>query len=77
MYKLQEIFKNMFLVLLVYFTYQNVNILFNHILGKPMETVLIPGEPFGFATLYLLYYYVLTGIGDTIREARQKGDVGN
>ena len=42
-----------------------------------METVLIPGEPFGFATLYLLYYYVLTGIGDTIREARQKGDVGN
>ena len=76
-YKLQEIFKSMFLVLLVYFTYQNVNILLNHMFGNPIETILIPGEPFGFATLYLLYYCMLTGIADTIREARQKGGVGN
>lgn len=66
--KLQEIFKSLFLVCLVYFTYQNGNLLINRVLDLPAETILIPGEPIGFATLYLLYYQLITGLADTIRE---------
>lgn len=73
MYRLAEIFKNMILVGLVYLTYQGVNLLLNQIGGLPADTILIPGEPFGFATLYILYYYVVTGLADTIREAGGKG----
>ncbi|MBS6643464.1 MAG: hypothetical protein KH366_07775 [Clostridiaceae bacterium] len=71
--KLAEIFKNMFTVGIVYLTYQGFNMLLNQILGLPVDTILIPGEPFGFATLYLIYYQVLSGLADTVREARQKG----
>lgn len=71
--KLTEIFKNIFLVSIVYLTYQGVNLLINQMGGLPAETVVIPGEPFGFATLYIIYYYMLLGLSDTIREARQKG----
>lgn len=73
LYRLAEIFKSMFLVAVVYLTYQGVNLLLNQIGGLPADTILIPGEPFGFATLYLIYYYVLSGLADTVREAKQKG----
>ncbi len=72
-YKLFEIFKSMLLVWMVYLTYQGVNMLINQATGLPIETVVIPGEPFGFATLYLMYHAVLTGLADTIRAANQKG----
>ncbi len=71
-YRLAEIFKSMFLTAMVYFTYQNVNLLIVSIWDLPGETVVIPGEPFGFATLYVVYYYMLQGIVDTIRNARGK-----
>lgn len=73
MYRLAEIFKSMLLVGLVYLTYQGVNLLLNQILGLPADRILIPGEPFGFATLYLIYYKVLEGLMDTVREAGLKG----
>ena len=63
----------MILVGLVYLTYQGFNLLLNQICGLPAETVLIPGEPFGFATLYLIYYQMVSGLADTVREARGKG----
>lgn len=71
--KLTEIFKNMFLVGLVYLTYQGINQLLNRMCGLPMDTVLIPGEPFGFATLYLIYYQMLAGLKDNIQAASMKG----
>lgn len=70
---LTEIFRNIFLVIIVYLTYQGGNLLINQIGQLPAETILIPGEPFGFATLYSIYYYMLLGLADTIREARKKG----
>ncbi len=72
-YRLAEIFKSMILVGLVYLTYQGFNLLLNQICGLPADTVLIPGEPFGFATLYLIYYQMVSGLADTVREARGKG----
>lgn len=75
-YRLGEIFKNILLAAMVYFTYQNVNLLIVGIRGLPRETVVIPGEPFGFATLYAVYYYMLQGLGDTIRNARGKDGGG-
>jgi len=71
-YKLAEIFKNMVIVWLVYLTYQNVNVMLNRLGQLPEETVLIPGEPFGFATLYLLYYQLLSGLVDTVRRALEQ-----
>ncbi len=65
-FKLREIFKSMVLVAMVYWTYQNVNLLLAGVQGLPEETVTIPGEPFGFATLYLLYYAAVSGLWDTI-----------
>ena len=71
--KLAEIFKNIFLVALVYLTYQGINLLFNQMRGLSMDTVSVPGEPFGFATLYLLYYQVVMGLKDTIVQAQKGG----
>lgn len=73
-YRLWEIFKSIGLTALVYFTYQNVNLLIVSIRQLPEQTIVIPGEPFGFATLYVVYYYMLQGVADTIR--RSAGDHG-
>ncbi len=40
-----EIAASMITVILVYLTYQNLNLLLNQMLELPVETVLIPGEP--------------------------------
>lgn len=70
--KLTEIFKNLVLVILVYLTYQCINMFLVQGLGLTEGTVVLAGEPFGFATIYLIYYHVLTGLIDTIDMARQK-----
>lgn len=70
-YKLVEIFKNMLIVWLVYMTYQNINLLINQIWHLPEGTILIPGEPFGFATLYMLYHQLLRGLGNTVEAAME------
>lgn len=69
--KLGEIFKALLLVFLVYMTYQSVNLLLERLLGLPAGTVTIPGEPFGFATLYLLFFHILTGLTDSVRKERE------
>lgn len=73
-YKLAEIFKSMVIVWLVYMTYQNVNEFLNQVRQLPEGTILVPGEPFGFATLYLIYHQVLVGLADTIQAARERNE---
>lgn len=75
-YNLSEIFKSIFLVWLVYVTYQGTNLLLNHICGFPADTMMIPGEPFGFATLCLIYYQMLTGLVERIRDEKRKENHG-
>ena len=70
--KLAEIFKNLVLVFLVYMTYQSVNMLLEELFHLREGTVTIPGEPIGFAAVYTIYYYLLTGLMDTVAEARKK-----
>lgn len=73
--KLAEIFKNLIIVILVYLTYQCVNMVLVQGLELVEGTVVLPGEPFGFATIYLIYYHVLSGLIDTIDMAvHKKGD---
>ncbi len=67
-----EIAASMITVILVYLTYQNLNLLLNQMLELPVETVLIPGEPFGFATLYLLFYTVLSELAAKLRDRKEK-----
>lgn len=69
---LVEIAASMITVILVYLTYQNLNLLLNQMLELPVETVLIPGEPFGFATLYLLFYTVLSELAAKLRDRKEK-----
>ncbi len=71
-FKLAEIFKNLVLVFLVYMTYQSVNMLLEELFHLPEGTVTLPGEPIGFAAVYTIYYYLLTGLMDTVAEARKK-----
>ena len=40
------------------------------ILGLSPETVVVAGEPFGFATLYTLFYSAITGLTDKLRAIR-------
>jgi hypothetical protein len=70
--KLAEILKNMVLVFLVYVTYQSVNMLLERLLNLPEGTVTIPGEPIGFALIYTIFYYLVTGLMDTVAEMRKK-----
>lgn len=69
---LVEIAASMITVILVYLTYQNLNLLLNQMLELPVETVLIPGEPFGFATLYLLFYTALSELTAKLRDRKKK-----
>lgn len=59
---LGEIGLSMLVVILVYLCYQNINQLIVALFGLEQGTVSIPGEPFGFATLYTLFYSVATGL---------------
>lgn len=72
---LLEIGKSLLVVVLIYLTYQGVNELLVKALERPEGTVLIPGEPFGFATLYLLFYSALVGVFSQLR-ARAKDGTG-
>lgn len=67
--KLGEIFKNIVLVFLIYMTYQNINMLLEQLLELPSETVIIPGEPIGFAVIYIIYHSLLTKLIHNASEA--------
>lgn len=66
---LVEIVLSLCVVVLVYLTYQGVNELLVKVLEREEGTVLIPGEPFGFATLYLLFHSALVGVAGKLRTA--------
>lgn len=68
---LLEIGTSFLVVILIYLTYQGVNELLVKLLERPEGTVLIPGEPFGFATLYILFYSALVGVAGQVRAARR------
>ena len=72
---LLEIGRSLVVVVLIYLTYQGVNELLVKALERPEGTVIIPGEPFGFATLYLLFYSALVGVFSQLR-ARAKEQAG-
>lgn len=69
---LAEVGKSFLVVLLVYLSYQSVNTVIVRLGGLEEGTVLIPGEPFGFATLYIIFYFVLTGFVDRIQVLRSE-----
>ena len=66
---LLEILQSLLVVILVYLTYQGVNELLVKILEREEGALIIPGEPFGFATLYILFYSALVGVAWQIRAA--------
>ena len=59
---LAEIGKCLLIVFLVYLTYQNINLILVQLAELPEETVVIPGEPFGFATLFVFFHWLLSGL---------------
>lgn len=72
-FKLTEILKNMVLVFFVYMTYQCVNLLLENLLHLPKGTIIIPGEPIGFAAIYIIYYHLLTKLADKAAQMKEKG----
>lgn len=75
MINILEIVKNVLIVVLIYYTYQNLNLLLNQLAGYPLDTITVPGEPFGFASLYMLYYCGSTSLVDAAgRAVRKDGD---
>ena len=70
LYNLGVICECMLIVVLVYLTYQNINLLLIRLGNLPEDAVVVAGEPFGFATLYLIYHSVLSGLIRRVRGAR-------
>lgn len=66
---LMEIGVSLLVVILIYLTYQGINELLVKLLERAEGTVLVPGEPFGFATLYILFYSALVGVFSQLRSA--------
>jgi len=64
--KVAEIFKCMFVMLLVFLTYQGINSLYIMIYHVSDTFVALPGEPVMFGLFFLLFYSVLGGIYDKI-----------
>lgn len=67
---LAEIGLSMLVVILVYLCYQNINQLIVVLFGLESGTVSVAGEPFGFATLYTLFYSLVTGLIYKIKAVR-------
>lgn len=59
---LAEIGRCLLIVFLVYLTYQNVNMILVQLAELPEDTVVMPGEPFGFATLFIFFHWLLNGL---------------
>lgn len=66
---LVEIALSLCVVVLVYLTYQGVNELLVKVLEREEGTLIVPGEPFGFATLYLLFRSAVVGVAYQVRAA--------
>lgn len=71
-YNLLEVFKSMAIVFAVYILYQQINVCIVHFKQLPAGTVVFPGEPFGFATFYVLIYYAAAKVYDAVVILKQK-----
>jgi hypothetical protein len=68
LYNLSLVFLNIVIVSFVYLTYQGINEAMCSAEKQPSGTILFPCEPFGFATFYVLYYYLLLRVGGAVRK---------
>lgn len=57
--KIGEFFKCFIVTILVFFSYQFINLGINKWLGKTADTVVIKGEPIIYATLFVIFYNFL------------------
>lgn len=71
-YNLMVIAKNMAAVFAIYIIYQQINILIVQMKQLPEGTVVFPGEPFGFATLYVLIFFLAEKLYDKFIVWKQK-----
>lgn len=61
---LTEIIRCLCTVIVVFFTYQAINLFLVYITSKPEGTVLLPGEPIIFAIFFVFYYLITDKIVD-------------
>ncbi len=67
MENLAEVARSLLIVFLVYLTYQNINMILVRLAELPEDTVVIPGEPFGFAALFVFFHWLLAGLAESLR----------
>jgi hypothetical protein len=74
--KLWEIGKCTVVVVLVFITYQLVNIAIISVRSLPPDTVVLKGEPFLFATFFVCYYNIISTllrkVNDSVRSIQNK-----
>lgn len=63
---LVEIFKCLFIVILVFFVYEGINSVLLAIFGGEETTVILAGEPILFAFFFVCFYNLLHGIVDKV-----------
>lgn len=75
---LLEVLRAWFLVLLVFMTYQSLNLLLQQLMDKPAGTIILRGEPILFATFYMIFYWALSKLSAAVRTAVRsaKNEVG-
>jgi len=61
-----EIFKSLFIVILVFFTYNFINIGLIKLFSLPVDRVPLPGEPITFGLFYALFFYLLRWVSGLI-----------
>ena len=72
LYNLGVVAQSLALVALIYLTYQNINLFLVRAGDLPEDTVIVAGEPFGFATLYLIFHTAFSGLVRKVRKPRQE-----
>lgn len=75
--KVAEIFKCMFVMLLVFLTYQGINTFYIMIYHVSDTFVALPGEPVLFGLFFLIYYSMLSGITDKIVSIAENDSTNN
>lgn len=62
-------------VVLVYLSYQSINGVIIQLCQLPEESVVVPGEPIGFATFYVIFHSILMWLIYRIKELREENAV--
>ncbi len=74
---LAEIFKCLFIVILVFFVYQGINIVLVALLGAGEGAVILAGEPILFALFFVIFYNTLASLVDKVWEEVEKSKTTN